>query len=140
MSLTLELTLPTLISSALTNNNNINTCTITIFVPSDTSFFALKYYGQPPLTLLKYHVALVKLEKKDLNVVRPLGSKTILYPWFDEVVFNNMTASKAPSLLQQEFVELFMYALDIMMVALGICTLRKLFEKRTTGYELVEES
>ncbi|KAF5180138.1 hypothetical protein FRX31_030277 [Thalictrum thalictroides] len=54
------------------------TCTITIFAPSesDTSFFALKYYRQPPLTLLlKYHVAPVKLEKNDLDVVSPLGSK-----------------------------------------------------------------
>ncbi|KAF5199527.1 Fas1 domain [Thalictrum thalictroides] len=197
MSLTLEVTLPTLISSALTNNNvNVNnstTCTITIFAPSDTAFFALKYYRQPPLTLVKYHVAPVKLEKKDMDIVHPLGSKintllpghpfvittpshkekpringvmikqwnlyndgsviihgvdnffdpayqTILYPWFNEVVLmSNETASKDSPLLQQEC-ELLMYALVILLVAAAIFCLRYLFGKRTTGYELVQES
>ncbi|PIA32544.1 hypothetical protein AQUCO_04400026v1 [Aquilegia coerulea] len=73
MSLTLELTLPTLISSALTDNNTINT--ITIFCPPDEAFLPSKYYRQPPITLLKYHVALVKLERKDFEAVHPLHTK-----------------------------------------------------------------
>ncbi|KAF5189755.1 Zinc finger protein constans-like, partial [Thalictrum thalictroides] len=54
MSLTLELTLRTLISSALADNNNITT--ITIFCPPDEAFHSLKHFRQPPLTLLKYHI------------------------------------------------------------------------------------
>ncbi|KAF5176474.1 hypothetical protein FRX31_033939 [Thalictrum thalictroides] len=65
--------------------------------------------------------------------------QTILYLWFDEVVSGNMTTNKAPSLLQQEF-ELLVYAWAILLMDGAICSLRYWFEKRTTGYELVEES
>ncbi|KAF5178553.1 hypothetical protein FRX31_031858 [Thalictrum thalictroides] len=73
MSLTLELTLPTLISSALADNNSITA--ITIFCPPDEAFRSLEHFRQPPLTLLKYHIAPVKLERKDLEPVLPLGIK-----------------------------------------------------------------
>ncbi|KAF9614344.1 hypothetical protein IFM89_018097 [Coptis chinensis] len=63
MSLTLEMTLPTLISSALSNNN---AATVTIFCPADEAFFSLKY-PQPHLTLVKYHVSPMKIEKEDLE-------------------------------------------------------------------------
>ncbi|KAF9612976.1 hypothetical protein IFM89_004779 [Coptis chinensis] len=71
MSLTLEMTLTTLVSSAL---NNKNTTIVTIFAPQDKSFFSLKY-PQPPLTLLDYHVAPMKLEREDFESSLPLGSK-----------------------------------------------------------------
>ncbi|KAF9602065.1 hypothetical protein IFM89_024832 [Coptis chinensis] len=71
MSLTLEMTLTTLVSSAL---NNKNTTIVTIFAPQDKSFFSLKY-PQPPLTLLEYHVAPMKLEREDFESSLPLGSK-----------------------------------------------------------------
>ncbi|KAF9614343.1 hypothetical protein IFM89_018096 [Coptis chinensis] len=71
MSLTLEMTLPTLISSTLSNNN---ATAVTIFCPVDEAFFSLKY-PQPPLTLLEYHISPMKIEKDDLMSRLPLGSK-----------------------------------------------------------------
>ncbi|KAF5178647.1 hypothetical protein FRX31_031766 [Thalictrum thalictroides] len=72
MSLTLEVALPTLISS-----NTINTsCGLTIFAPPDQLFLSLKYYRQPPITLLEYHVAHTKLDKESLrSPAPPRGSK-----------------------------------------------------------------
>ncbi|KAF9590107.1 hypothetical protein IFM89_030855 [Coptis chinensis] len=71
MSLTLEMTLPTLISSALSNNNAKNG----YHIPSGPkAFFSLKY-PQPPLTLLKYHVSPMKIEKEDLESTLSHGSK-----------------------------------------------------------------
>lgn len=71
MSLTLEMTLDTLISPVFANNT---TKTVTIFCPPDEAFMSSKY-PQPPLTLLQYHIALVKLDREALESSTPLGSK-----------------------------------------------------------------
>ncbi|KAF9622749.1 hypothetical protein IFM89_033984 [Coptis chinensis] len=66
-----EMTLPTLISSPLNNNNAETSYHI---LSSGEAFFSLKY-PQPPLTLLKYHVSPMKIEKEDLESTLSHGSK-----------------------------------------------------------------
>ncbi|XP_010250383.1 PREDICTED: putative fasciclin-like arabinogalactan protein 20 [Nelumbo nucifera] len=65
MSLTLDMALNTMIPSEFFNSNHK---TITIFCPSDRAFMSpgFKYAG-PPLTLLRYHVALGKLDREALD-------------------------------------------------------------------------
>ncbi|PIA59354.1 hypothetical protein AQUCO_00400324v1 [Aquilegia coerulea] len=71
MALTLELTLPTMIS--IENTSSV----FTIFTPPDQAFFSLRY----PMTLLKYHVAPVKLERETFKSSYKMHSKidTILH-------------------------------------------------------------
>ncbi|KAF5204267.1 Fas1 domain, partial [Thalictrum thalictroides] len=71
MSLSLEVALPTVISSTI-NTSSV----ITIFAPPDDPFYKFKYYRQPPITLLQYHVAPTKLDQETLrSPATPHGSK-----------------------------------------------------------------
>ncbi|KAL5700938.1 hypothetical protein ACHQM5_026328 [Ranunculus cassubicifolius] len=69
MSLTLQIACPQLISSSLRTRN---LSTITIFSVPEKAFGE---YGQPSLDVLRYHVALGKLEIKDLRSSLPRGFK-----------------------------------------------------------------
>nr|DAD45516.1 TPA_asm: hypothetical protein HUJ06_003746 [Nelumbo nucifera] len=75
MSMTLELALSNLIPThGFLNNKDIKT--LTIFCPSDKAFMSpnFKYVG-PPLTLLRYHVAQVKLDREVLETSQLHWSK-----------------------------------------------------------------
>ncbi|KAF5204282.1 Fas1 domain [Thalictrum thalictroides] len=74
MSLSLEVALPTVISSTTINTSS---SVITIFAPPDDPFYKFKYYRQPPITLLQYHVAPTKLDQETLRspAATPHGSK-----------------------------------------------------------------
>ena len=80
MSLTLDLTLRTLLSSlpssSSSSSSNTTTTTFTIFCPLDKAFYSSKY-PQPPLTLLQYHISPLKLERQTLQSSSsyPVGSK-----------------------------------------------------------------
>ncbi|KAL5700939.1 hypothetical protein ACHQM5_026329 [Ranunculus cassubicifolius] len=69
MSLTLQIPCPQLISSSLRTRN---ISTITIFSVPEKAFGE---YGLPSLDVLRYHVALGKLEIKDLRSSLPRGFK-----------------------------------------------------------------
>ncbi|PIA28696.1 hypothetical protein AQUCO_06700015v1 [Aquilegia coerulea] len=93
MSVTLQVALPTLISS-----NTINTSNLTIFAPPDQPFLSdLKYYRQPPLTLVEYHLAPMKLDKESLmSPASPLiGSKIETFLPGHPLVVTSLHHSKA---------------------------------------------
>nr|DAD45477.1 TPA_asm: hypothetical protein HUJ06_003707 [Nelumbo nucifera] len=75
MSMTLELALSNLIPThEFFNNKDIKT--LTIFCPSDKAFMSPNFkYAGPPLTLLRYHVALAKLDREVLETSQLHWSK-----------------------------------------------------------------
>nr|DAD27275.1 TPA_asm: hypothetical protein HUJ06_028743 [Nelumbo nucifera] len=65
MSLTLDMALSTMIPAEFLSNKQQ---TITIFCPSDKAFMSPNFkYAGPPLTLLRYHIALGKLDREVLD-------------------------------------------------------------------------
>lgn len=66
MSLTLEDTLLNYLLPPVTTTGS----SFTIFAPKDKAFFSLKY-GQPPITLLKYQVAIGKIDKESWDKSSP---------------------------------------------------------------------
>nr|DAD45479.1 TPA_asm: hypothetical protein HUJ06_003709 [Nelumbo nucifera] len=75
MSMTLELALSNRIPThEFFNNKDVKT--ITIFCPSDKAFMSPSFkYAGPPLTLLRYHVALAKLDREVLETSQLHWSK-----------------------------------------------------------------
>ncbi|KAH7843313.1 hypothetical protein Vadar_015092 [Vaccinium darrowii] len=67
MSMMLQETLTSLVSSENTS--------VTIFCPTDEAFANLKYYTQPPLTLLQYHIVPMMLDRESLVSTLPFESK-----------------------------------------------------------------
>ncbi|KAH7842301.1 hypothetical protein Vadar_003755 [Vaccinium darrowii] len=67
MSMILEETLTSLVPSENTS--------VTIFCPTDEAFANLKYYTQPPLTLLQYHIVPMMLDRESLVSTLPFESK-----------------------------------------------------------------
>ncbi|OVA08886.1 FAS1 domain [Macleaya cordata] len=64
MALALDSTFPTLISY---DDNTTTITNFTIFCPSDEAFNSYNKFQQPPLTLLMYYIAPIKLDKQALN-------------------------------------------------------------------------
>ncbi|KAH7842410.1 hypothetical protein Vadar_005003 [Vaccinium darrowii] len=67
MSMILEETLTSLVPFENTS--------VTIFCPTDEAFANLKYYTQPPLTLLQYHIVPMMLDRESLVSTLPFESK-----------------------------------------------------------------
>ncbi|KAH7844157.1 hypothetical protein Vadar_024958 [Vaccinium darrowii] len=67
MSMMLQETLTNLVPSENTS--------VTIFCPTDEAFANLKYYTQPPLTLLQYHIVPMMLDRESLVSTLPFESK-----------------------------------------------------------------
>ncbi|KAH7842944.1 hypothetical protein Vadar_010928 [Vaccinium darrowii] len=89
MSMMLQETLTSLLPSENTS--------VTIFCPTDEAFANLKYYTQPPLPLLQYHIVPMMLDRESLVSTLPPESKvdTLLkgHPLVLTTTHNNQSAS-----------------------------------------------
>nr|XP_017183066.1 uncharacterized protein LOC108171446 [Malus domestica] len=71
----MALTLGTILEAVIFPTLNLNHSTsLTLFCPKDQAFFNSKY-GQPPLTLFKYHVVPFKMDKDSVEASFDHGSK-----------------------------------------------------------------
>ncbi|XP_068303081.1 putative fasciclin-like arabinogalactan protein 20 [Pyrus communis] len=71
----MALTLGTILEAVILPTLNLNHSTsLTLFCPKDQAFFNSKY-GQPPLTLFKYHVVPFKMDKDSVEASFDHGSK-----------------------------------------------------------------